>query len=696
MKRTLTFFLGVVLAAGVMVPAFAQKPVPDDVPPYHWAYDALKQLFEDGLLNGYPDGSFRGQRPMSRYEFAVAIHQAYMKMMGNVSDLDGRINTIKGQIDDLMAKIDKMNTGGGGGGDTSNFATKQELQALKDQLEGLMRDTSSMKSWGDDIAALKKLSSTFEQDLASLGVDVEAYKKDLRSLGDRVTALESLKPAIMINGSFDFYGRAAHSRDDVWGIDWNGAPVGSRSNGQTIVPVGVQDDIHFMNELGLVFSGVYGRDVHFEAEVVGGNLLGFEGGSLTSQWNNGSTPPFPTRKEEGNEDVYLHHAEAAWNTKWLNNNVNVRLGRIGLQLSPYLLKRQDVDYYVDIKRWDDGNWYFDGGSVDFNWNTVDLNVFGGKTINRGSVNSANIYGMMVGDVRVFEDFFNNTGRPGNSLTGVLEVETMLGANLGIKLGDRGSLRGYYNILDGQDSTTTSGTTGKNVTFDRLNMIGGTLEFAVGKNIHVTGNFAQSAYFNRDSSQLNNDNWAADGMVTFNAGKLNVFGGYRMIGPYFSAPGSWGRIGYWNNPTDIQGFQVGAHLGLTEKVNVYASGEFYNGTGRASNGTNDVGLLNDDDITRIQAGVGFKLADNWHLGLGWEGVFWKLEPRNSLEFNGGDVDENYYTADFNYDLGAGTTWRLGYQISDYNNKTGDSGFNTPGNPSNRAKGGLFFTQFSLKF
>ena len=45
-----------------------------DVSPNHWAYTAVNNLVEDyGCLAGYPDGTFRGNEAVTRYEFAAAM-----------------------------------------------------------------------------------------------------------------------------------------------------------------------------------------------------------------------------------------------------------------------------------------------------------------------------------------------------------------------------------------------------------------------------------------------------------------------------------------------------------------------------------------------------------------------------------------------------------------------------------------------
>ncbi|MEA3403777.1 MAG: S-layer homology domain-containing protein [Armatimonadota bacterium] len=68
------------LAMLIAVPAFAQTSPADTVPFDHWAYDAVQQLVEEGIIIGYPDGTFKGDRAMTRYEFAMAISRLLDKM----------------------------------------------------------------------------------------------------------------------------------------------------------------------------------------------------------------------------------------------------------------------------------------------------------------------------------------------------------------------------------------------------------------------------------------------------------------------------------------------------------------------------------------------------------------------------------------------------------------------------------------
>ncbi len=47
-----------------------------DTPTNHWAYESVQDLAKKGIVIGYPDGTFGGKRPMTRYEFAVALDRA--------------------------------------------------------------------------------------------------------------------------------------------------------------------------------------------------------------------------------------------------------------------------------------------------------------------------------------------------------------------------------------------------------------------------------------------------------------------------------------------------------------------------------------------------------------------------------------------------------------------------------------------
>ncbi len=53
-----------------------------DVPENHWAYEYVADLQRRGALEGYPDGQFRGDRPMTRFEFAALLDRALQNGFG--------------------------------------------------------------------------------------------------------------------------------------------------------------------------------------------------------------------------------------------------------------------------------------------------------------------------------------------------------------------------------------------------------------------------------------------------------------------------------------------------------------------------------------------------------------------------------------------------------------------------------------
>ncbi len=75
MGKKLGLLVAVAILAAIAVPAFAQGAF-QDVPTDHWAYQAVDKLAQAGLIEGYPDGTFKGNRAMTRYEFAMVVARA--------------------------------------------------------------------------------------------------------------------------------------------------------------------------------------------------------------------------------------------------------------------------------------------------------------------------------------------------------------------------------------------------------------------------------------------------------------------------------------------------------------------------------------------------------------------------------------------------------------------------------------------
>ncbi len=103
MKKTLVSALTTALVVGAASTTFAAANPFEDVPADHWAYDAVAQLAADGVIEGYGDGTYRGDQEITRYEMAQMVARAMAK--GGASDAD------KAMIDKLAAEFaDELNS----------------------------------------------------------------------------------------------------------------------------------------------------------------------------------------------------------------------------------------------------------------------------------------------------------------------------------------------------------------------------------------------------------------------------------------------------------------------------------------------------------------------------------------------------------------------------------------------------------
>jgi len=80
-KKLLKVAIATALTVAFTVPAFANPFT--DVPAKHWAYDAVNKLAQAGIVDGYGDGSFRGDKTMTRYEMAQIVAKAMSKSMNS-------------------------------------------------------------------------------------------------------------------------------------------------------------------------------------------------------------------------------------------------------------------------------------------------------------------------------------------------------------------------------------------------------------------------------------------------------------------------------------------------------------------------------------------------------------------------------------------------------------------------------------
>lgn len=115
------------LAAEAQDGAALSETAFNDVPQGHWAYSALEVLSKDGVLEGYPDGSFKGDETMTRYEMAQIIANAYKG--GSFADdalIDGVRQELSGELKTLK-KVEKQVK--------KNTAAINKMQSFVDKME---------------------------------------------------------------------------------------------------------------------------------------------------------------------------------------------------------------------------------------------------------------------------------------------------------------------------------------------------------------------------------------------------------------------------------------------------------------------------------------------------------------------------------------------------------------------------------
>ena len=81
--------IGLCIALAIMgTPGIASEHF-KDVPADHWAAESVKKLADAGIVKGYPDGTFRGDKPVTRYELASAMARFIDYMRESAKPLAG-------------------------------------------------------------------------------------------------------------------------------------------------------------------------------------------------------------------------------------------------------------------------------------------------------------------------------------------------------------------------------------------------------------------------------------------------------------------------------------------------------------------------------------------------------------------------------------------------------------------------------
>jgi hypothetical protein len=644
--------------------AFAQDGPFKDVPNDHWAYGYIDKLAKERILVGDPDGAYRGKRNLTRYEMAAII--------ARLLDL----------LDDRYAKAGSVG-GGSAPVDTSGFATKADVDALRGQLANKL-DKS-------DFDALRRLVAEFQTELTTLGVDLDAVKKRLDSLEGRVSAIEAdLAKRVRVNGAANFYARGAHVDNKRPGtlFDKDGYVVGnpaSNVNGAA-ASSGVLGDTRIFHDIDLDLTAKPNDNTTVELTVNFGTYLDYLGSVIGFTGRPRSSAGIVNQAQS--QTVYKALVNFSTGLP-IVGKTGITLGRQPIAFSKYTLQSYDPDWYFTNNKTDKGTIPVDGIKLGSSLGRFDLQLVAAKvdpiafSSDVTNANGGGAFGLYAGAATgSYGQAFDRGDVLGSGVStfknGAILVEQLAGLNLGLPIGPF-KVTGTALVLAGPSNSTLPVLAANN--FSRVNVYGASLTGNLGS-IAIDGNYAKAdtagttpTKYSPTQRKVTSQNDAYDISAGLRFGSINVLGGYRHVGPYFGAPGNWARIGTYQNPTDIQGPFATAGWKLNNNTSLSFDYQNYEGTGKAiGNG----GLTKNDEFQNFRGTL--KLGG---FRVGGEQTTFKLNGSNAKP------KETFLNVGYDYDFNASSTLRLIYQAIEFDNK--NSAFS-----NGNSKGGIVSGQFSVKF
>lgn len=699
MKKSLALLAGAsMMVLGVPSVSLAQATPASgpfaDVPADHWAYQSVDNLQKAGIVIGYPDGTYGGKRAMTRYEFAVAIARLLPLIQNN------------------------------------DYATKSDLAALRSDLEARLAANQTA------IDDLRRLVNEFQGELQALGQDVAAIKTRLNALEGRVAAVEEEQRRIRFTGDLNLIARADVARkkfpnsNNVYKpfVDKNGTTTGRSYTRRLLEASDVYHDF---------LLGVKGKVSDTATVNVKADFQNF----LNAIGNIAYIPPTgnitPGNLTSGAHDTFLYEAnlQAPVGLGPLGG-AELTIGRFGQQYTKYTFKLVDADYYTNLYQTDSGNTPVDGGSLSLKLGPVNVNGFaakmtaipfsqpyGGSTVVGGASNG----GFSGGGYPGFPGFPGIPGFPGvpgfpggggfatsqTRPTGEIDANharsLAQGAGFRATIGSPesaviGATVEQFGLSSAATDPERVGNNGARAQYDKLTVYGvdfnGVLPFFKSLGLTFDGAYTVSAHalgsgFNGVGSGFRYS--SHEEQVGFTVAGVSIKGGYQYVGPYFSAPGDWGKLGAWQNPTNVQGPVLSAKYALTHSLALKADAQFYKAAyGNAGNGSLINSPLQDrDHVTRYQIGLGYGLTSSNAVDLGYERVRYDLRNNNGTLFGAGKPKENYINIGIGHTFNPNASFKLLYQIVNYRDRGTGFGVNAA-NAAADADGSVAVGQFSLKF
>lgn len=637
MKRTLAIALLTIVGSALVAPAFAQNF--PDAPENHWAYEALENLKREGILVGYPDGTYKGPRDLTRYELAVALNAAYQRLKMMHDGLADQIRQIRADMGNA-----------GGGGDAAG------MKALADRLTAVESQVRGMGSLRDDVAAMKRMADEFQKELAAQGVDIEAMKRDLEEIKKAMGAPGS-PSAVSISGDATVSIHTGEGEDDGFAMGIDGRLYGADEDGTR---AGITRGITVFHEFALNFAGGgTGNGIpKWWGTLVAGNMIGATGDTATSGYGNQSKRFGGQPFRQDAMDVYIQDLGVEFENAAAGVPFKAQVGRLGwYSHNPMLYKRSDTTPYMSNGRWDDNKWRHDGiiASVEFSGGSS-LGILAGKVSDLRSVNGAELQPM------------------GVSVNGASEsaMRSVLGAEAKIGLGDTGALSLVYLI-------TSQNTAGDLGAADRMEVLGAGLDLNAIRGIAFNAGYGQTTLKNGGTTIADDDNKAYYLQAGYNQDNWGLTGGYRRVESAYAAPGSWQRIGTNWSPTNIEVFFANGHFNFNDALSLKLYGQFGETIDTLG------GIPAESEIFSGAAKLEYTFNNFWKGVVGYEDV--------KVDFSGSatEIRQRWTSVGFDYMMGKNSNFRLLYQYGDVENGAA-WGAGSAGN----YKGSIVTSNLSIKF
>ncbi|MGL5512183.1 MAG: S-layer homology domain-containing protein [Sporomusa sp.] len=141
MKRKTAMALAAVFAMSVAGTALAAPVNPfSDVPAKHWAYDSVSKLAQAGVISGYGDGTYKGEKTMTRYEMAAIIGKALANSDKADAELQDELEALQAEFSvelyNLGVRVDNLES------KVSNVKFTGEIRSRYDYQENVKGDSS--------------------------------------------------------------------------------------------------------------------------------------------------------------------------------------------------------------------------------------------------------------------------------------------------------------------------------------------------------------------------------------------------------------------------------------------------------------------------------------------------------------------------------------------------------------------------